>query len=250
MALERTFVILYLLGCIAIGILASRKVLASRDEYWVAGRRIGTWVNAMAIMAALASGGSIIGVMGLAYDRGVPYTLSLFAGAVLGFPLASILVAKPLRNFGKFTITDFLTFRYPHVIFRYLVPTLIVVSFTVYIVAQMKAVGITAQTLLGIPYQQAVTLSAVVFVLYVSIGGMLAITWTDVIQGTLMLLVILGTAFAMMMQNGTPLAIIADASVKAPELGQVANQPLASYLGSFVIWAAAIPVIPHIVMRV
>ena len=250
MALERTLVIFYLLGCIAIGVLASRKVLASRDEYWVAGRRIGTWVNAMAIMAALASGGSIIGVMGLAYGRGVPYTLSLFAGAVLGFPLASILVAKPLRKFGKFTITDFLTFRYPHVIVRYLVPTLIVVSFTVYIVAQMKAAGITAQTLLGIPYQQAVTLSAVVFVLYVSIGGMLAITWTDVVQGALMLLVILGTAFAMMMQNGTPIDIIAQASVKAPELGQVANQPLASYLGSFVIWAAAIPVIPHIVMRV
>ena len=250
MALERTLVIFYLLGCIAIGVLASRKVLASRDEYWVAGRRVGTWVNAMAIMAALASGGSIIGVMGLAYGRGVPYTLSLFAGAVLGFPLASILVAKPLRKFGKFTITDFLTFRYPHVIVRYLVPTLIVVSFTVYIVAQMKAAGITAQTLLGIPYQQAVTLSAVVFVLYVSIGGMLAITWTDVVQGALMLLVILGTAFAMMMQNGTPIDIIAQASVKAPELGQVANQPLASYLGSFVIWAAAIPVIPHIVMRV
>ena len=250
MALERTLVIFYLLGCIAIGVLASRKVLASRDQYWVAGRRIGTWVNAMAIMAALASGGSIIGVMGLAYGRGVPYTLSLFAGAVLGFPLASILVAKPLRNFGKFTITDFLTFRYPHVIVRYLVPTLIVVSFTVYIVAQMKAAGITAQTLLGIPYQQAVTLSAVVFVLYVSIGGMLAITWTDVVQGALMLLVILGTAFAMMIQNGTPVAIIAEASVKAPELGQVANQPLASYLGSFVIWAAAIPIIPHIVMRV
>jgi sodium/pantothenate symporter len=249
-ALERTLVIFYLLGCIAIGVLASRKVLASRDEYWVAGRRVGTWVNAMAIMAALASGGSIIGVMGLAYGRGVPYTLSLFAGAVLGFPLASILVAKPLRKFGKFTITDFLTFRYPHVIVRYLVPTLIVVSFTVYIVAQMKAAGITAQTLLGIPYQQAVTLSAVVFVLYVSIGGMLAITWTDVVQGALMLLVILGTAFAMMMQNGTPIDIIAQASVKAPELGQVANQPLASYLGSFVIWAAAIPVIPHIVMRV
>ena len=67
---------------------------------------------------------------------------------------------------------------------------------------------------------------------------------------SLMLLVILGTAFAMMMQNGTPVDIIAEASIKAPELGQVANQPLASYLGSFVIWAAAIPVIPHIVMRV
>jgi len=57
-------VVAYLAGCIVIGILASRKVLKSRDEYWVAGRRIGSIVNAMAIMAALASGGSIIGVMG------------------------------------------------------------------------------------------------------------------------------------------------------------------------------------------
>ena len=47
----------------------------------------------MAIMASLASGGSIIGVMGLAYSQGIPATLALFAGAVLGFPLASMLVA-------------------------------------------------------------------------------------------------------------------------------------------------------------
>ena len=114
MNLERALVLIYLVGCIGIGILASRRVLASRDEYWVAGRRIGTLVNAMAIMAALASGGSIIGVMGLAYSRGIPSTLALFAGAVVGFPLASILVARPLRNFGKYTITDFLVFRYPH----------------------------------------------------------------------------------------------------------------------------------------
>lgn len=66
MMIERLLVILYLAACIGIGVLASRKVLASRDEYWVAGRRIGVGVNAMAIMAALASGGSIIGVMGLA----------------------------------------------------------------------------------------------------------------------------------------------------------------------------------------
>ena len=84
------------------------------DEYWVAGRRIGTTMNSMAIMASLASGGSIIGVMGLAYSQGVPATLALFAGAVLGFPLASMLVAKQLRNFGKYTITDFLAFRYPN----------------------------------------------------------------------------------------------------------------------------------------
>ena len=120
MTLERALVLAYLAGCVAIGILASRRVIGKREEYWVAGRSVGTLVNAVAIMATLASGGSIIGVMGLAYSQGIPATLALFAGAVVGFPLASILVARPLRNFGKYTITDFLAFRYPHAITRFL----------------------------------------------------------------------------------------------------------------------------------
>jgi len=250
MTIEYILVIAYMLSCIGVGLLASRKVLASRDEYWVAGRRIGTMMNAMAIMATLASGGSIIGVMGYAYSKGIPYTLALFAGAVLGFPLASILVAKPLRNFGKFTITDFLAFRFPHPLVRYLVPIVIVASFTVYIIAQMKAAGITVEFLLGIDYKWAVTISTVIFILYISIGGMLAITWTDVMQGALMLVVVIGTALIVMFREGSPMAIMQMTAQRAPELGQVAHQPLASYLGSFVIWAAAIPVIPHIVMRV
>lgn len=250
MTIEFAVVLAYLIGCIAIGILASRKVLASREEYWVAGRRIGTWVNAMAIMATLASGGSIIGVMGMAYSGGIPYSLALFAGAVLGFPLAAILVAKPLRNFGKFTITDFLAFRYPHAIMRFFVPAIIVVSFTVYIIAQMKAAGITAHALLGLDYKEAVTLATLVFILYVSIGGMLAITWTDVLQGLLMLAVVLGTAGVMIWRAGSPAAIMAQAASAAPELGAVASRPWSSYVGSFVLWAAAIPVIPHIIMRV
>lgn len=250
MTLELWVVGIYMLACIAIGVLASRKVLVSREDYWVAGRRIGAWVNAMAIMATLASGGSIIGVMGLAYKNGIPYALALFAGAVLGFPLASILVAKPLRNFGKFTITDFLVFRYPHAIVRHLVPIIIVVSFTVYIIAQMKAAGITANVLLGIPYDEAVTVMTIVFILYVSIGGMLAVTWTDVVQGVLMLAVVLLTAAIMINRAGSPVMIMEQATLTAPMLGEVAHQPAASYLGSFVIWAAAIPVIPHIVMRV
>ncbi len=250
MGLERSLVILYLAGCIGIGVFASRKVLASRDEYWVAGRRIGTAVNAMAIMASLASGGSIIGVMGLAYAQGIPATLALFAGAVVGFPLASVLVARQLRNFGRYTITDFLTFRYPHAVVRYLVPSLIVVAFTVYIVAQLKAAGITANALLGIPYDAAIVLATLVFVLYVSVGGMLAITWTDVIQGLLMLVLVVGTALALIWRLGSPLELMRQATAVAPELGQVPSGGVASYVGYFVIWATAIPVIPHIVMRV
>lgn len=250
MLLERTLVLAYLLACIGIGLAASRKVLGSRDEYWVAGRRIGTLVNSMAIMAALASGGSIIGVMGLAYSQGMPATLALFAGSIMGFPIASILVARPLRNFGKYTITDFLGYRYPSAVVRYFVPTLIVIAFVVYIVAQLKAAGITATALLGIPYDTALALSTLVFIIYVSFGGMVAITWTDVIQGLLMLAVVVGAAAVFLGRVGSPLEIIGRATAVAPELGRVTNQPVSSYLGYFVIWMTAIPVIPHIVMRV
>ncbi len=250
MLVERALVLLYFAACIGIGIAASRRVRGSGDEYWVAGRRIGTWVNAMAIMATLASVGSIIGVMGLAYSQGIPATLALFAGAVLGFPLASLLVARELRNFGRYTITDFLSFRYPSAVVRTLVPILIVVAFTIYIVAQLKAAGITAETLLGIPFETSLTLATLVFVIYVSFGGMVAVTWTDVFQGALMLLLVLGTGLWFLWEVGTPFELMRRATAVAPELGRVEHRPVASYLGYFAIWATAIPVIPHIVMRV
>jgi sodium/pantothenate symporter len=250
MVTERALVLVYLFACIGIGVFASRKVFASRDEYWVAGRRVGTAVNSMAIMASLASGGSIIGVMGLAYSKGIPATLALFAGAVIGFPLASILVARQLRNFGRYTITDFLAFRFPSPVVRVLVPILIVVAFTAYIVAQLKAAGITANAMLGIPYETALVIATLVFVTYVSIGGMIAITWTDVVQGVLMLFVVIGTAFAVIWRAGSPFELMQRATDAAPELGQLANQDIGSSVGYFIIWATAIPVIPHIVMRV
>src|SRR3989304_5390984 len=204
-----------------------KRVRGSGDEYWVAGRRVGTWVNAMAIMATLASGGSIIGVMGLAYSQGIPATLALFAGALVAFPPASLLVARELRNFGRYTITDFLAFRYPSQIVRTLVPILIVVAFTIYIVAQLKAAGITAETLLGIPFEYALTLATLVFVIYVSFGGMVAVTWTDVFQGVLMLVVVLGTGLWFLWEVGTPIELMRRGTAGAPALGQGAPRPAA-----------------------
>ena len=250
MWVERIVVLVYLAACTGIGVLASRRVLASRDEYWVAGRRIGTAVNATAIMASLASGGSIIGVMGLAYSQGIPDALALFAGAVIGFPLASILVARQLRNFGRYTITDFLAFRFPSPVVRLLVPLLIVAAFSTYMVAQLKAAGITAHALLDVPYDTALVIATLVFVAYVSIGGMIAITWTDVVQGLIMLVVVLGAALALVWRAGSPVELIRQATDAAPELGRAAQGGVASAVGYFTIWATAIPVIPHIVMRV
>ena len=122
--IERSIVLGYLLVCVVVGAVATRRVFRSADEYWVAGRKVGAGVNALAIMASLASGGSVVGVVGIAYRDGIPATLAIFAGAVVGFPLATILVAGPLRRLARFTITDFLVFRYPHGLVRGLVPAM------------------------------------------------------------------------------------------------------------------------------
>ncbi len=249
MTLEHWLVLGYLGVCLGVGALATRRVLGSESEYWVAGRRIGTWTNAFAIMAAIASGGSLVGVLGLAYEGGIPATLALFTGAVVGFPLATVLVAGPLRRFGKFTITDFMAFRFPHPVVRTLVPVVIVVALTVYMVAQMKAAGITAEVFLGVPYDTAIAVATVVFVLYVSFGGMVAVTQTDLIQGAVMFLVMVGAAVALVWAHGSPLALVDGATRALPEFGALPESGL-GHLGFFVIWATAIPVIPHIVMRV
>jgi sodium/pantothenate symporter len=65
-----------------------------------------------------------------------------------------------------------------------------------------------------------------------------------------MLTLVVGTAVAMMWRLGSPAELMRQATSVAPELGRVIDQPASSYIGYFVIWATAIPVIPHIVMRV
>ena len=248
MTLKRAQFVLYLLVCMAIGLVVSWRVLGSVDEYWIAGQRISTGVNAVATMATLASGGPIIGVVGCAYGRGIPFALSPLADIVVGFPLASILVARPLRNFGRFATADFLAYHYSHAAMRGTVPLLIVASFMVYIVAQMKAAGTTAELLLGIPYNPAVCYGLDCF-LPVCVDRGNGGCYVDGCRP--------GSAHASRSLQHCVRHICTQGDAHqdggrgaGAYLGEEIDQPLSSYLGLFVIWAAAIPVIPHIAMRV
>jgi len=71
-----------------------------------------------------------------------------------------------------------------------------------------------------------------------------------VVQGLMMLVLVLGTALAVIWRAGSPLELMRQTTQVAPELGRLAGQNIGSSVGYFVIWATAIPVIPHIVMRV
>ncbi|MBA1336894.1 MAG: hypothetical protein HPY66_3330 [Firmicutes bacterium] len=248
--IEFTLTLLYLVACIGIGFWANKKVKSSTEDYWVAGRNIGTFANSWAMMAALASGGSVLGVMGLAYSRGIPYTFSMYAGAAAGFPLAAVLVAKQLRNLGIYTITDFLRFRYKNKAIEILVPVIIILAMGAYIVAQMKAAGVTAVYLLGIPYNYAIVVTAIVFILYVSIGGMWAITLTDIVQGILMVGMVLILSAVLFGNFGGITPLLSQAIEAKPDLGAVVGLSTASYVGAFLVWFVAACITPHLIMRV
>jgi SSS family transporter len=241
----------YIIACIGIGLWAVKRVSNSADDYWVAGRRIGTFVNSWATMAALASGGSVLGVMGLAYSLGIPYTFAMFAGAAAGFPLAAILVARQLRNLRLNTVPQFLSVRYNNKLIDILVPLVVLIGMEVYIVAQLKAAGITAQYLLGLPYDWSVIITALVFTIYVSIGGMWAVTMTDVLQGILMVGMVLLVAVIISLRLWRHLRRRRERRGCHAEAGEVSTRMGAeSYAGAFVVWFIGACTLPHLVMRI
>ncbi|KHL15082.1 sodium/pantothenate symporter [Mumia flava] len=243
-------VVAYFAFLVVVGLLARRRVKGSTDEFFVAGRSLGTFANSWAFLASLASGGSVLATVGTALALGFPYGACLLAGAPVGFTVASILVARPLRRLGRYTVPDFFRWRYRSRLISWLLPILIVVASSAYIVAQMKGASLVASSVLGIDYKWGLWGAGIVFILYVSIGGFLSVTWNDIFQGILMFSAIVGFSIAVLSAMDGYGASYEAMHDGFPQLGEFAALPMASYIGGFLTWAVAISVLPHVIMRV
>jgi cation/acetate symporter len=154
---------------------------AQVSEYYVAGRRVPAFYNGMATGADWMSAASFVGMAGslflLGYD-GLAWVL----GWTGGFVLVSILVGPYLRKFGAYTVPDFLAFRYGGNFARFLgVIVLVCCSFT-YVTAQIYGTGIIASRFLGMQFEIAVFAGLVGILLCAMLGGMRAVTWTQIAQ--------------------------------------------------------------------
>jgi Predicted symporter len=151
------------------------------SEYYVAGRRVPAFYNGMATGADWMSGASFVGMAGslflLGYDG-----LAFVLGWTGGYVLVAVLVAPFLRKFGAYTVPDFLSARYGGNFPRFLgVIVLLCCSFT-YVVAQIYATGIIAQRFLGMDFTVAVYVGLMGILVCSMLGGMRAVTWTQVAQ--------------------------------------------------------------------
>jgi len=154
---------------------------AEVSEYYVAGRVVPAFYNGMATGADWMSAASFIGMAGSLYFGGYD-GLAFVLGWTGGYVLVSILMAPYLRKFGQFTVPDFFGARYGGNLARFLaVIVLITASFT-YVVAQIVGVGIITARFLDIGFEVACFVGLIGILLCSMLGGMKAVTWTQVAQ--------------------------------------------------------------------
>tara|TARA_B100000686_G_scaffold212631_1_gene219566 strand:+ start:1134 stop:2972 length:1839 start_codon:yes stop_codon:yes gene_type:complete len=151
------------------------------DAYYVAGRQVPTVFNGMATAADWMSGASFVAMAGGIYFGGYTY-MAFLVGWTGGYVLVASLLAPYLRKFGCYTVPDFIGTRYGGNFARFCaVAVLTLASFT-YVTAQINATGTIASRALGIPFELGVWVGLISILLCSMLGGMRAVTWTQVAQ--------------------------------------------------------------------
>ena len=161
-----------------IGIMSRTAEVA---EYYVAGRRVPAFFNGMATGADWMSAASFIGMAGTLFLAGFD-GLAWVMGWTGGYCLVALFLAPYLRKFGQFTIPDFLAERYGGNIVRTIgIISAITCSF-VYVVAQIYGVGLITSRFTGLEFGIGVFVGLGGILVCSMLGGMRAVTWTQVAQ--------------------------------------------------------------------
>lgn len=183
------------------------------SEYYVAGRRIPAIYNGMASAADWMSAASFISMAGGLYLQGFSGTPGQPGGLVYvlgwtgGFCLVALLVAPYLRRLGLYTIPDYFGVRYggqwPRIIAAF---AAVLCSFT-YVVAQIYGVGLITSRMTGVQFEVGILLGLGGVLVCSFLGGMRAVTWTQVAQYVILILAFLiPVSWLAYKQLGNPLA--------------------------------------------
>lgn len=185
----------YLLGIVGLGVFASRKGKNTNRDYFLAGDKLPWWMVGGSIIAANISSHQLVGVMGVAYDRGFVAMVVEWGAILVGFnALLWIFLPFYLRN-GFYTMPQFLQRRFgatSKTIYALLV-------LLTYIFVEISAVlylgALSLHALLGIPMTTSVIVLALATGLYTIAGGLRAVIWTEMVQLGVLILGMVALSF-------------------------------------------------------
>lgn len=176
----------YFVVVLVIGYLGMRQTRTAAD-YFVAGGRLGWALGGASIASNQMSSGLFIGTVGLMYGVGWSFGWVVFVFPAAYWFMVSVIAPRFTRQ-RQLTLADFMASRYYSQGIRVVTALIILVAFIVYIQAQLVAGGIVASTVFGVPLLTGMMIVAVVQILYTFVGGMLADTYSDFVQTSVMVL--------------------------------------------------------------
>lgn len=254
-------IIAYLLLMILIGYYYSKKNSNSTD-FFLGGRKLGPFVTAMSAEASDMSSYLLMGLPGLAYISGLGEVGWTAIGLALGTYLNWLLVAKPLRRYsekiGAITIPDFFSKRFhdDKNIISTIAAIVIIIFFVPYTASGFAACGKLFNSLFGVNYYAAMIVSAAIIVIYTTLGGFLAASFTDLIQSIFMTVAICLILLFAINEAGGISQVIANAkaipgylSLTATSSGGISKTYSFLDIVSTLAWGLGYFGMPHILLR-
>ncbi len=186
--------VIYMAAVIVIGIMYARRANKSSENYFLGGRSLGPWVTAMSAEASDMSGWLLMGLPGVAYWCGLADAAWTAIGLAIGTYLNWLIVSKRLRRYSvrannSITLPDFFSnrFREKNKVIMTLAALFILIFFTVYAASCFVTCGKLFAQLFGAPYIAMMIVGAVFVLLYTILGGFLAESASDFMQGIVMI---------------------------------------------------------------
>ncbi len=230
------------------------KRTSSATDFYAAGRGITGVQNGFAIAGDYMSAASFLGIAGLIYLFGFDGFL-YSVGFLVAFLTVLFLLAERMRNAGKYTIADVLSFRLKEEPARVAAAsgTLAVAAF--YLIAQMVGAGVLIQALVGLSFSASVLITGIFMLCYVVFGGMLATTWVQIVKAVMLMgAATLLTVLVMIKIGGNPISLFNQARDASPagdaylSPGLFYSNPIDTVsLGLALVLGTA--GLPHILMR-
>jgi len=176
--------ILYFSIVMGIAVWSSRRT-RTEEDFLAAGRTIGPFVGGAVLAATQISAGTVVGTLGRHYLAGISWWWVWF-GVWAGWLASAFLVAPRLRRFGALTIPDYIAVRFGSERARALSAILIVVSYSIYLVAQFQASGEIAQAVFGMKPLTAMLIVMASTLVYTIPGGVRGSSYIDFLQALIM----------------------------------------------------------------
>jgi solute:Na+ symporter, SSS family len=248
--------LLYVVVLVVIGFAARQKRQdGTLGDVFLANRTLGPGVLLLTLFATQYSANSFQGFPGQTYREGLAYFMSVpfMIAIVAGYTLFAPRLFALSRRHQFLTPTDYLEHRYALPALNYLSAAVFIVALGNFILAQLIALGQVFSTLTNnaVPYSLVVVTGGAVVLVYQLMGGMRAVAWADVFQGTVLALGLLVIGWLVWVQIGSPAGVVSTVELLRPDLVESPDwNTNLIWLSNLALLALGAPLYPQAIQRI